>query len=235
VTEGAAKAMVTAVNEYVGQGSVIRVLVVDDHDLFRTGMASLLDSEPDIEVVAQASGGRRGVQLASELHPDVVLMDLRMPDLEGAEATRAILQRHPRTRVLALTVLSGEDDVASVLHAGASGFLAKDTPIEDLVTAVRAAAKGSAWLSPRAAEVVLGAMRRPNVGAQTYPGLVEQLSPRERDVLRLIARGKENTEIARALDISPRTVKNHVSNILAKLNLPSRIQAATYAVRRGLD
>lgn len=214
---------------------VIRVLVVDDHDLFRTGMASLLSAQPDIEVVAQASGGNRGVQLASELRPDVVLMDLRMPDLEGHEATRAIVERRPVTRVLALTVLSGDDDVAAALQAGASGFLAKDTPIDDVVTAVRAAAAGTAWLSPRAAEVVLGALRRPNSSHEPHVAEIEHLSARELDVLRLIARGLENSEIARNLGISPRTVKNHVSNILFKLGLQSRIQAATYAVRRGLD
>ncbi len=213
----------------------IRVLVVDDHDLFRTGMASLLSAQPDIEVVAQASGGHKGVQLASELGPDVVLMDLRMPDLEGQEATRAIVERRPVTRVLALTVLSGDDDVEAALRAGASGFLAKDTPIDDVITAVRAAAAGTAWLSPRAAEVVLGALRRPNSSQEPQAAEIEHLSARELDVLRLIARGLENSEIAKNLGISPRTVKNHVSNILSKLGLPSRIQAATYAVRRGLD
>ncbi len=216
------------------EGTVIRVLVVDDHDLFRTGMASLLGAEPDIEVVAQASGGRRAVQLASELRPDVVLMDLRMPDLEGPDATRAILQRRPDTRVIALTVLASEDAVTTALRAGASGFLAKDTAIDDVVTAVRAAAVGSAWLSPRAAELVLGSLRRPNSSREPDPGLINELSPRELDVLRLIAQGLENAQIAERLNISPRTVKNHVSSILAKLNLPSRIQAATYAVRRGL-
>ncbi len=223
------------ITEDVGQGTVIRVLIVDDHDLFRAGMASLLGAQPDIEVVAQASGGRLGVQLASELRPDVVLMDLRMPDLDGTDATRAILQRRPTTRVVAFTVLSSDDAVAAALHAGASGFLAKDTPIDDVATAVRAAAAGSAWLSPRAAELVLGTLRQSDTSREPDPGLVDQLSPRELDVLRLIAQGLGNAQIAGRLGISPRTVKNHVSNILAKLNLPSRIEAATYAVRRGLD
>jgi DNA-binding NarL/FixJ family response regulator len=218
-----------------GQRPVIRVMVVDDHDLFRTGMASLLGAEPDIEVVAQASGGRRGVQLASELRPDVVLMDLRMPDLKGPDAMRAIVERRPATRVLALTVLSNEDAVAAALRAGACGFLAKDTSIDDIVAAVRAAAAGSAWLSPRAAEVVLGAMRRPEAKREPDPGLIDELSPRELDVLRLVSQGLANAQIAERLNISPRTAKNHVSSILAKLDLPSRIQAATYAVRRGLD
>ena len=212
----------------------IRVLVVDDHDLFRTGLAVLLRSQPGIEVVAQASGGRMAVRLAEELRPDVVLMDLRMPDLEGPAATRAILERDPSARVVALTVASGDADVTAALEAGACGFLAKDTPIDGVVVAVHAAASGAVWLSPRAAEVVLGRMRQ----AEAQPGLdlgpIGELSPRERDVLDLIARGMENEEIAEELSISPRTAKNHVSSILAKLGLPSRVQAAIYAVRRGL-
>ena len=213
----------------------IRVLVVDDHDLFRAGLASLLDAQQGIEVVAQASGGRMGVRLANELQPDVVLMDVRMPDLEGPEATREILEQHPSIRVVALTVVSDDADVAAVVEAGASGFLAKDTPIDGVVVAVRAAAHGVAWFSPRAAEVVLGRVRRDSVDEEPAGEELDDLSVREREVLRLIARGMENAEIADELGISPRTAKNHVSNILAKLGLPSRIQAAIYAVRRGLD
>ncbi len=137
----------------------IRVLVVDDHHLYRTGLATLLSAEPDIEVVAQASGGRMGVRLAGELRPDVVLMDIRMPDLSGAEATRKIVDEHPNARVLALTVASEDTDVATALQAGACGFVAKDTALESLVVAIRAAASGAAWLSPRAAQVVLGRLR----------------------------------------------------------------------------
>ena len=134
-------------NEGGAQAPVIRVLVVADRDLFRTGLASLLGAHADIEVVAQASGGRMGVQLASELRPDVVLMDLPMPDLEVREAIRAILELSPATRVLALTMLPTEEDVADALQAGASGLLARDTPVDDIVAAVRAAVGGSAWLS----------------------------------------------------------------------------------------
>jgi len=212
----------------------IRAIVVDDHDLFRAGLSSLLSSQPDIEVVAQASGGRMGVRLAGELRPDVVLMDLQMPDLDGHHATRQLLAHAAATRVLVLTVLSEDAAVVAALEAGACGFVAKDTPIEEIIAAVRAAAQGASWLSPRAAEVVLSRMRR---GADVRPAPREprvDLSPRELEVLRLIARGQGNPEIANTLSISPRTAKNHVSNILAKLGLPSRVQAAVYAVERGL-
>lgn len=219
----------------VRQNEAIRVLVVDDHDLFRTGLASLLAGQPDIEVVAQASGGRMGVRLAHELLPDVVIMDLRMPEVAGPAATRAILERNPGTRVLVLTVATDDSDVEAALEAGACGFMAKDTPIDSVAVAVRAAAQGVAWLSPRAAEVILGRVRQRVGKPAAERGAEDQLSARELDVLRLIARGMENAEIAETLAISPRTAKNHVSNILAKLGLPSRVQAAIYAVRRGLD
>ena len=212
----------------------IRVLMVDDHDLFRAGLASLLAAQSDIEVVAQASGGRMGVRLADELRPDVVLMDIRMRDLGGVAATREILDRHPSSRVLALTVVSDDADVEAVVRAGACGFLAKDTPLEGIVVAIRAAAQGVAWLSPRAAEVVLAHLRRQDAEPDFGSVPIEELSPRELAVLRLIARGMENSQIAAELGISPRTAKNHISNILAKLGLPSRVQAAVYAVRRGL-
>jgi DNA-binding NarL/FixJ family response regulator len=213
----------------------MRVLVVDDHDLFRAGLARLLALQPGMEVVAQASSGRMGVRLAEELHPDVVLMDLRMPDLDGFEATRAILDSQPSARVVALSASVEEVDVAAAMQAGACGFLVKDAPIDEVVVAVRAAAQGATWLSSRAAEVVLRGLRRaapePDVGLVS----VKQISPRELEVLRLIARGMENAEIGETLSISPRTAKNHVSSILAKLRLPGRVQAATYAVRHGLD
>jgi len=214
--------------------AAVRVLIVDDHGLYRTGMSTLLAAEDGIEVIAQASGGRVGVRLTRELRPDVVLMDLQMPDVDGVEATRLILAEQPATRVLVLTVVSDEDKVSAALSAGASGFLLKDAPVEQVAMAVRAAADGSAWLSPRAAEIVLGRMRETEPGRLADSSLLEQLSPRELDVLELLARGMENAQIADELEISPRTVKNHVSSILAKLGLTSRLQAAIYAVRRGL-
>jgi two-component system nitrate/nitrite response regulator NarL len=213
----------------------IKLIVVDDHDLFRTGLVMLLSSEDGIDVVGQASGGRTGVRLSGELRPDVVLMDVRMPDLSGPDATRQILQHDPSTRVLALTITSDDRAVAAAIDAGACGFLAKDTPIESLVAAIRAAASGAAWLSPKAAEAVFARLRAPAAAPERQLPALQQLSPRELEVLRLIAQGMENAEIALALSISPRTAKNHVSNILSKLGLPSRVQAAVFAVRQGVS
>ena len=212
----------------------IRVLVVDDHDLFRAGLASVLASHARIEVVAQASSGRAGVRLAAELRPDVVLMDTPMPDLDGPMAMQQILAHNPEVRVLALTVASDERDVTSALVAGACGYVLKDSPIDDVVDAVRAAARGIVWLSPRAAETLLERIRRDYVERDESPEPDPDLSPRELEVLRLVARGLDNAEIAKKLSISPRTAKNHVSSILGKLEVPNRIQAATYAVRSGL-
>jgi two-component system NarL family response regulator len=217
------------------ESGTIRVLLVDDHDLFRTGLASLLSSERDIEVLGQASTGRSGVRLARELQPDVVLMDLRMPDISGHDATRGIVAERPSARVVVLTVSSADEDIEAAVQAGACGFLAKDTPIEEVVAAVRAAASGAAWLSSRAAEVVLGRLRQAQRVRSPAQDPVEDLSLRELEVLHLIARGMANAEIAKELGISPRTAKNHVSSILTKLGLPSRVQAAIYAVRHQLD
>jgi NarL family two-component system response regulator LiaR len=211
-----------------------RILVADDHDLFRVGLAASLATYEDIEVVAQASTGRMAVRLAAELRPDVVLMDLRMPNFDGLQATSEILKNDPSARVVALTVVAREADVAAAIMAGASGYVIKDAPIDDLVTAIRAAASGSAWLSPRAARAVLDRMRREHVAAgPPAETRGEQLSPRELEVLELVARGLDNKEIAAELCISPRTAKNHVSSILSKLGVTNRIQAAVYW-RRGL-
>ena len=216
------------------EGTQIRVLIVDDHDLFRAGLSLLLAATADIEVVAQGSGGKMGIRLARELRPEVVLMDLRMPDLDGVDAIRAIVADEPAARVIALTVSSDEGDVAAAVVAGACGYLVKDTPVDEVVAAVRAAARGETWLSPRAAGALLERVRHSNVDAAPELEVAAELSPRELEVLRLLARGLENSEIAAELGISPRTVKNHLSSILSKLGMTNRIQAAIYAVRSGL-
>ena len=215
-------------------GPQIGVLVVDDHDLFRTGLVTMLQAEAGIRVVAQASLGRMGVRLAQELRPSVVLMDLRMPDLDGIEATKTIVRNDPSARVIALTVAMDEKDVAAAVLAGACGYLVKDTPIDDVVAAVRAAALGDSWLSPRAATALLDRMRREYVEPSSEPVSRGELSPRELEILRLVARGMENAQIAAELNISPRTAKNHLSSILNKLGVANRVQAAIFAVRSGL-
>jgi DNA-binding NarL/FixJ family response regulator len=210
------------------------VLVVDDHDLFRSGLVTMLQAEPDIEVVAQTSTGRMGVRLARELSPAVILMDLRIPDLDGMQATRAIVADNPAARVIALTVASGEEDVAAAVLAGACGYLVKDTPLDEVLAAIRAAAAGDSWLSPRAATALLDRMRRDHVEPSSEPSLTTNLSRRELEVLRLVARGLGNAEIAAELHISPRTAKNHLSSVLSKLGVSNRVQAAIFAVRQGL-
>ncbi|MBV9464958.1 MAG: response regulator transcription factor [Solirubrobacterales bacterium] len=228
-----------------GQGSVklvarsagrsVRLLVADGHDLYRVGLASLLGHQPGIEIVAQASGGRMAVRLARELHPDVVLLDPRMADIDGLTATRAIVADDPAVRIVFLTVSVEHEDVAAAVVAGACGYLVKDSPIEEIMSAIRSAAAGDAWLSSRAATAVLDRVRSHGVEPEPTGDGTPQLSPRELEVLRLLARGLENAEIAASLGIGPRTAKNHVSSILAKLGVTNRIQAAVYAVRRGLD
>lgn len=218
-------------NEAVG---VVRIMIVDDHDLFRTGLSSLLASKPDFEVVAQASGGRMGVRLAHELRPDVILMDLRMPDLGGEEATKIIVEEDPNVRIVMLTVATDEAAVAGAVRAGACGYLVKDSPIDEVVDAARAAARGIAWLSPGAAGALLERVRREQVHPVMDPAALESLTAREVEVLRLLAQGHENAEIASELGISARTAKNHVSSILAKLELTNRVQAAVFAVQNGL-
>lgn len=213
----------------------IGVLIVDDHDLFRSGLAAILKAEPGIEVLAQASRGRLGVQLARELRPQVILMDLRIPDLDGIAATREIIADAPQARVIALTVSGDEQDVAAAVMAGACGYMLKDNSVEDVAAAVRAAAAGESWLSPRAAATVLEKVRRDHVEPHELADPADLLSPREIEILRLVARGMENAQVAAELNISPRTAKNHLSNVLTKLGMTNRVQAAIYAVRRGLD
>lgn len=213
----------------------IRVMVVDDHDLFRAGLSLVLASKAGFEVVAQASGGRMAVRLARELRPQVILMDLRMPDLDGEDATRMIVEDDPGARIVVLTVADDENAVAGAIQAGACGYLIKDAPIDEVVQAARAAAGGIGWLSSQAAGALLERARREAEKSRYDPSALDSLTSRELEVLRLIAQGQENSEIAVGLGISPRTVKNHVSSILAKLGVTNRVQAAVFAVQRGVS
>jgi DNA-binding NarL/FixJ family response regulator len=211
---------------------LLRVMLVDDHDLFRTGLRNLLE-EQGVLIVAEASEGASALGLVRELAPDVVVMDLNMPGMNGIEATREIARVAPLTRVVVLTISDQDGDVLDAILAGACGYLLKDSSIQDLMAGIRAASVGEALISPHIAAKVLQRIRATGVEADTPSGGPE-LSDRENEVLRLIANGKDNAEIAQELHISPKTVKNHISNILMKLQIENRIQAAVYAVRRGL-
>jgi DNA-binding NarL/FixJ family response regulator len=207
--------------------------VVDDHDLFRRGLRELLEQQ-GIRVIGEAATGRDAVALVARAHPDVVVMDLNLPRMSGIEATRELVATDPATRVLVLSVASDERNVLDALMAGACGYLLKDATIEEIAAGVRAAARGQSFVSPSVAHHLLGRVRGP-AGADTGPVPDEAiLSGRELDILRLVAEGCDNDEIAERLHLSPRTVKNHVSSILAKLDMDNRVQAAVYAVRRGI-
>jgi DNA-binding NarL/FixJ family response regulator len=211
---------------------LLRVMLVDDHDLFRTGLRNLLE-EQGVHIVAEASEGATALTLVRELTPDVVVMDLNMPGMNGIEATREIVRFAPLTRVVVLTISDQDGDVMDAIVAGACGYLLKDSSIQDLMQGIRAASVGEALISPHIAAKVLQRIRATGIQADAaVPG--PELSERETEVLRLIANGKDNSEIAQELHISPKTVKNHISNILMKLQIENRIQAAVYAVRRGL-
>jgi DNA-binding NarL/FixJ family response regulator len=211
----------------------LRVLLVDDHDLFRTGLRSLLEDQ-GLQVVGEAENGSAALRLASELAPDVIIMDLKMPGLTGVETTRQISGMAPLTRVVVLTISADDDDVMNAVMAGACGYLLKDSSIDQLIAGIRAAAAGESLISPQIAAKLLQRLRAGSADAVAAETIRAELSERELEVLRLIANGKDNAEIARELFISPKTVKNHISNILMKLQIENRIQAAVYAVRSGI-
>jgi two-component system, NarL family, response regulator LiaR len=204
----------------------IRVLIADDHEVVRQGLRTFLEIDPELEVVGEAGDGREAVTLAHRVHPDVVLMDLLMPELDGIAATRLIRQELPDTEVMALTSVLEDASVVGAVRAGAIGYLLKDTKARELRQAIKAAAAGQVQLSPEAAARLMR-----EVSAPDQP---EVLSERENDVLRLLARGLANKEIAARLLISEKTVKTHVSSILGKLGVQSRTQAALYAGRIGM-
>jgi DNA-binding NarL/FixJ family response regulator len=214
------------------EGDRLRVLLVDDHDLFRTGLRNLLE-EQGVQVVGEAASGTDALRIVREIAPDVVVMDLNMPGMSGVEATREITSIAPLTRVVVLTISDQDDDVMDAIVAGACGYLVKDSSIEELMRGINAASVGESLISPPIASKVLQRMRAVTLD-QGAEKIRAELSERELDVLRLIANGKDNSEIAEALHISPKTVKNHISNILMKLQIENRIQAAVYAVRSGI-
>jgi DNA-binding NarL/FixJ family response regulator len=220
-------------DEHGGGPSSIRVVLVDDHGLFRTGLRNLLE-EQGIQVVGEAGDGAEALEVVRETAPDVVLMDLNMPGVAGVEATRRVTQAAPLTRIVVLTISDNDSDVLDAILSGACGYLLKDSSIHDLVRGIKAAAVGESLISPQIAAKVLRQLRASTTAPHAEETVRAELSSREVEVLRLIANGKDNAEIARELTISPKTVKNHISNILVKLQIENRIQAAVYAVRSGI-
>jgi NarL family two-component system response regulator LiaR len=208
----------------------IRILIADDHAIVRKGIAALMATEPDIDVVGEAANGAEAVEQAVELRPDVILMDLVMPQLDGIEAIRKITANWPEARILVMTSFATDEKVFPAIKAGALGYLLKDTGPETLVDAVHQVHRGEPSLHPKIAQMMLQEIGRPS----PQPPTVDPLTERENDVLKLIAKGLSNQEISEALVISEATVRTHVSRILGKLHLASRTQAALYALREGL-
>jgi DNA-binding NarL/FixJ family response regulator len=212
---------------------VIRIVIADDQALVRGGFRMILHAQPDFEVLGEAADGREAVELCRSLAPDVALMDIRMPELDGLEATRRVLHASPATRVLMLTTFGEDRYVWKAMNAGASGFLLKDVPPEDLVSAVRTIHRGDALLAPAITRrLIEDFVAGPQPGGA--PAQVETLTERERDVLRLIAQGLTNAEIAGTLILGETTVKTHVTRLLSKLELRDRVQAVVFAYETGL-
>jgi DNA-binding NarL/FixJ family response regulator len=214
--------------------SPIRVLLVDDHALFRKGVADLLASERDFELVGEASDGMRAVEMARELMPDVILMDISMPGIDGLEATRQIKAEIPYVRIVILTVSDSDRSLFEAIKSGAQGYLLKQVEPAALLNTLRGIARGEASISRSMASRLLQDLAREPRPAAPSAMAAARLTPREQEVLGLVAHGKSNKEIASALDIAENTVKNHLKNILEKLHLENRVQAATFALRQEL-
>ena len=212
--------------------SPVRILIVDDHEVVRIGLRSLLERVPQFSVVGEADSGTRAVELTDQLHPDVVVMDIRMPELNGVEACRRIKARHPQVKVIMLTSYPDDEMVFGAVMAGASGYVLKQAGSTELVEAIRTVARGESLLDPSVTGKLLERMR--SMGSEETAHPHEKLNPQERRILALIAEGKTNREIAEALYLSEKTVRNYVSMILSKLGLANRAEAAAYAVRQNL-
>ncbi|MFO7661571.1 MAG: response regulator transcription factor [Chloroflexota bacterium] len=212
---------------------VIRLLLADDHAVVRSGLRLLLDSQPDMRIVGEAENGRETIRLVLELEPDVVLMDIEMPDMNGIEATRHIKETAAKTAVLALTMYEDDQYFFEMLRAGAAGYVPKRAAPDELVTAIRAVSRGEVFLYPSlAGRLVQDYFQRVDTGEQS--AMTDDLTPREQEVLTLIAEGHSNGEIAQELVISVKTVDRHRENIMRKLNLHSRVDLVKYALRKGL-
>jgi DNA-binding NarL/FixJ family response regulator len=207
----------------------LRVVIVDDHPVYREGLAKLL-TECGVEVAAQAGNGADAIRIVEEMAPDVIVMDLNMPGMSGVEVTRRLIQRMPASRVLVVSVSAQEDDVTEAILAGASGYVLKDGPVEEVVAGIQAAARGESLISPRIATMLLRRIRSEEPAESDSPA-ESPLSERELQVLQLVAEGKGNHEIAEELFIGQSTVRNHISSILMKLQVDNRVQAAVRAVR----
>src|SRR4051794_27215811 len=212
----------------------MKILLADDHQIVREGLKSLLQQHDDMQVVAEANDGRSAVQLAQELQPDVVVMDVGMPGLNGIEATRQITNREPDAKVVALSMHSDRRFMGEMLKAGAKGYLLKDGAFEELATAIRSVVANKVYLSPRIADVVVDDYVRRNGDTAGQPSAFAKLTPREREVLQLMAEGRATKEIAMDLKVSIKTVETHRRQIMEKLNIYSVAELTKYAIREGL-
>lgn len=210
----------------------IRVLLADDHKIVRNGLRTLLESQPDLEVIAEAEDGRTTIQLATKLQPHIVIMDIAMPGLNGIEATREIIGSLPKVKVIALSMHSEKRFVGEMLKAGACGYLLKDCAFEELITAIRAVYHNQTYLSPMIGDLIVNHFIRNT--EKTEPSAFSRLSKREREVLQLLAEGKATKEIADQLCVSIKTVEAHRSHIMSKLNLRSVAELTKYAIREGI-
>ena len=212
----------------------IRILVADDHTIVRKGLCALLDGHREIEVVAEAENGREAIKKVEQVQPDIVLMDITMPGLNGLETTRQLKKRHPKIKILILTMHDNEEYIFETLRAGASGYLVKRTAPDELISAIHAVNRGESFLSPSISKRVIEGYIRFGQSEQEEDEAFEKLTDREREVLQLIAEGRVNREIAELLHISIKTVETHRSHIMEKLNIRNIAELTQYAIRKGL-